>query len=131
MAVTDAFLVRQLAQGIDLPFLAERHGVSQRYLKNLEVRHLRRRVRSHDGLGPNNLREFIVAVKDVDDAWPENDQAIEEARRKFDDGEGIMISTRDGNNIILYLIPIKNPLPNHRPYFSQEKVDEYNSRGYR
>lgn len=62
---------------------------------------------SEDGLGREELRKYIVATKHVDHPWNQEDPAIVEAKKAYDDGLVEVCQGRDGFNIILYAIPRK------------------------
>ena len=70
-------------------------------------------------MGPKNLEKYIVATRHVvnQPAWPENDKKIKQARLDYDSGLTEMCQGRDGDMIILYSIPRKNPELDRRPWF--------------
>lgn len=61
-------------------------------------------------IGQPELRPYIVAIRLATEFWPEQyDDAIAEARRRYDGGSHIMCQGRDGVLIIQYLIPREKP----------------------
>lgn len=74
-------------------------------------------VLSEDGLGRQELRQFIVDVKHVNSSWPRISQAVYDA---YDDGTVDVCQGRDGDTIILYAIPRQRVDRERRPYFSRQ-----------
>lgn len=71
------------------------------------------------GLGPEHLRKYAVARKNVLQTWDNDDLAIARAREAYEAGTHTMCTGRDGDWLILYSIPLRkrDPKPN---YFQPE-----------
>lgn len=73
----------------------------------------------YDGFGRPDLSPFLVARKKAWGVWDNDDPKIADARDKYEQGTHEMATGRDGDWLILYSIPRKNPDP--RPgYFLPE-----------
>lgn len=73
-----------------------------------------------DGLGREELRQYIIATKHVEQDWNNLDKRIQEAQFRYDRGESEVCTGRDGNTLILYEIPRRNPATRRVPYFSRQ-----------
>ena len=63
-------------------------------------------------VGRQELRKYIVAVKNASSVWPLRFRlAIDRAIRLYSDGTHEMCQGREGSLIIQYLIPRKRPVP--------------------
>lgn len=84
-----------------------------------EVENRVTREERHGGYGRPELQAYAVARKKADAAWDNSIPAIAEARAAYEAGTHIMITGRDGDWLILYLIPQRRVTP--RPdYFRPE-----------
>ena len=98
--------------GYDASKIANRMGWqlsrTKYWLKVLEKENLEEAVftEKHGGYGRPEMRCYIVARRHVNKTWARQDsQAIEQARRLYDEGKSEMATGRDGRWIILYSIP--------------------------
>jgi hypothetical protein len=100
--------------------------VSQRY--QIPARLLREELASppplpalpeiNGGFGRPELQQFMISRKKVRDTWPELDcTIISTARLQYDAGTHEMCQGRDGDWIILYLIPRSVPAKRTHQYF--------------
>jgi hypothetical protein len=72
-----------------------------------------------DGEGRPELRQYAVAKKRAYQVWDNNDPAIAAARAAYEAGTHDMRTGRDGNWLIMYLVPQRKVTP--RPgYFTPE-----------
>lgn len=76
-----------------------------------------RRQAVFGGQGRPEMRKYLIASKSVDDQWDNADISIADARQKYERGTHEMTTGRDGDTLLLYLIPraVVKPRPN---YFS-------------
>lgn len=77
------------------------------------------RPEMHGGQGRPELREFLVARKRAYQPWNNSDPEIARARASYEAGTHTMVTGRDGDWLLLYLIPQRRVTP--RPdYFKPE-----------
>ena len=81
---------------------------------------------SEDGLGRQELRQYLVSRKSVrDPKWPDEDaEKIELARDLYDDGIVEVCQGRDGNWMLLYSIPRAEPEEGREVYFARNFGEE-------
>lgn len=74
-----------------------------------------KRESTYGGEGRPELRKYLVASKFVDEQWDNLDISILDARQKFENGTHDMATGRDGDTLLLYLIPRAKvqPRPNY------------------
>lgn len=73
-------------------------------------------------MGRESLREYAVAAKPVDGAWPPCFRdALQRAREAYDAGTHEMVQGREGDWIIQYLIPRMHHV-RRRDYFRSEVI---------
>lgn len=83
------------------------------------------RVELYGGWGRPELKRYLIARYNLNSTWgsrtwaSEDAEKIKEARAKYDAGLIEMAQGRDGDWILLYAIPRKNPEKNRMPYFSR------------
>lgn len=76
-------------------------------LKNIDIILNKKHSLTEEGLGPKNMRQYIIARRHVDDpnGWNNEDPKIIYAREAYDKGEVELMTGRDGNILNMYLIP--------------------------
>ncbi len=75
---------------------------------------------TEDGLGPLNLRQYIVAVRcRTSTTWDNEDPKVKEARESYDKGEVEIFTLVDGMNVILYCKPLVTKDKYRFKYFSE------------
>lgn len=79
-----------------------------------------RHVERYEGLGRPELRQYTVARKKAWQVWDNDSNALKSARQAYEDGTHIMVTGRDGDWLIMYLIPQVKPTP--RPNYFQPEV---------
>ena len=98
--------------------LARQYGVQPDDIRNLLNPDTTFKKLTEDGLGRIELREYIVAVKQATDKWPD----LSETKAIYDEGKIEMCIGRDGENLIQYAIPRKWPTK-PRNYFYREEAE--------
>lgn len=78
------------------------------------------REEQHGGYGRPELRDFLVARKRAHESWDNTDPAIADARNSYEAGSHDMCTGRDGDWLLLYLIPQDKVTP--RPDYFQPEV---------
>ena len=73
----------------------------------------------HDGLGRPELRIYTVSRKKAWEAWDNDSNSLKAARASYEAGTHDMLTGRDGEWLILYLIPQKRVTPRVN-YFQPE-----------
>lgn len=77
-----------------------------------------------DGLGPVELRPYIVAVRcRTSNTWDNEEPNLKEARERYDRGEVEMFTRVDGMNIIVYSKPLSKKDKYRFAYFSETEED--------
>lgn len=117
-------ILDELKRTPDESKVARRLGLPVRIIRDIHINDGQHCVVSEDGLGRPELRQYIIAIKHVDDVWDNRDPKIMAARTRYDAGEVEVVTGRDGFNLILYSIPRKNPDPNRRVYFARRFEEE-------
>lgn len=105
---------------------AAKHAlVSANTIKQIDIVRNKKYGYTPEGRGPKHMQKHIVATTLSHTAWDNSDPKIQKARDLVDEGKATMCTGRDGLNLILYCIPLKQPIKNKKPYFSAvEEEDE-------
>jgi hypothetical protein len=75
----------------------------------------------HGGKGRPEMEQFLVASRHANDReWNNKDEGIVRARAAYEAGTHIMATGRDGQWLLLYLIPRKGPKQPRPGYFQPE-----------
>lgn len=107
-----------IRDGRSIPEIQRELRIGDYLILDVMVNQLGKWKQSDDGRGPRHLRKHIVAIRHVDGDWPKND-AIQIARRKYDNGDVEMAQGRDGFHIILYAFPRKRRAKRVNPWFAR------------
>lgn len=78
------------------------------------------REEQYGGLGRPEMQQYTVARKRAWEVWDNTNEVIAEARANYEAGTHEMVTGRDGDWLILYMIPRKKREPNREGYFQPE-----------
>jgi len=74
-----------------------------------------------EGRGRPELERYAIATRRASErGWDNDAPAVAEARAAYEAGTHTMATGRDGQWLILYLIPLRRPVPARANYFKPE-----------
>lgn len=79
-----------------------------------------RHIERHGGLGRPEMQQYAVARKKAWQTWDNDSQEVSDARVAYEAGTHIMATGRDGDWLIMYMIPQSKPTP--RPNYFQPEI---------
>lgn len=84
-------------------------NISPNLLRRVEIIEGKKYNCTKEGLGPENLKQYLIATREADDpnGWNNADPKIQRARELYDSGEVELATGRDGMKLNLYAIPRK------------------------
>lgn len=97
--------------------------LEERYVRKVDMIFNRKFNHTPEGNGKESMKKFCIGKKKVTEPWDNTSAAIAKARKDYDDGLVELLTGRDGEYQLLYVIPRLVKEVDRKPYFSILEVE--------